>query len=341
MTCKNLLDAFGDIDPKIIHAAAPHPRQNRSRNLWIRMTAVAACMAMVLSIGFANGWFQNTVSPDTTIGDFVYPDRWENMVTGSAVSDNTDLDSADVETYWEGFPVSYWLWEELQKEENDDKIFALTITERNKAEDDFTYNGMSVQDYNRFMQELEEKHNYLWKKLREFEKAGLWLCWGETLYTTGIPEDVPIVGGQKFSEELYWEEVAYYGQDMIDTYTQNNTLLIDKLQADAYALEAEIEQDEQIAVEWRRAYDAAVSYELFETLREKGYCAWYVDYTTYLFATKQELKDMKIEHKDYYLDLARRDFLNSDQDIPATSPDVPDVVQPLPDAEIPDTDDVE
>ncbi len=338
MTEQKLLNALGDIDLVLIEDAAPRSDRPFRRKLFYSITGVAACLALIVTVGSMTGLWKTLFGPNTMPdvlpndhpnyeGAIIMPVPWKDMVAG-----NVGADTSDALYDWFGFEVSYDLYEALNRSENDDKYFALTISRHGYGKEDFVYASMTVADYEQFRKSIDGKRDYRWNKLHQFEKTGLWLCWGEILYTTGIPSDVPIVGGDKWAEELYLREVEFFGQDLIDTYTNGHTLLLDQLQADGIALEAEIAADEQLAEEWRQAYARSENYQTFNDLLDKGYYVYHFKHLTYLFITKDQLKNMDIDHDEYSLNFAYRNPLEGqpEENVPTDEPDVePDV--PLPD----------
>lgn len=68
MTSKDLFREFGNIDSKMIEAAAPEEKTiKRNANVLVKWTAIAACLAFILSGVFLYNTFHSTNTPDNNI----------------------------------------------------------------------------------------------------------------------------------------------------------------------------------------------------------------------------------------------------------------------------------
>ena len=83
----------------------------------------------------------------------------------------------------------------------------------------YVYQGKTLQQY----WDASEEERTLPERMGALYKLGDYLKYGEALYTTGTPD------GEKWKEELYWEEVEYIGQELLDQYIIEGVFYKEKL----------------------------------------------------------------------------------------------------------------
>lgn len=334
MTSKDILDNLEGIDPEFVAEAAPCER--KANKIWGRWVAAAACLA--LAAGFALPHFWKPAGNVIGNGELWLPVAVDDIIWGTPDSNNSSVEVPDDSVVapddvvdrliWGGFPVSVRLYEALEQNTDPKKVFAICITRIGQAGlYEFQYQGVTLGEINDLMDSKKETM----QKLRALQKEGLWLRFGEVLYTTGIPKDVPVVGGDKWSEKLYRDTVADYGEDFLAKYIVDGELLSDKITADleqaTKVFDDLYEKHQQIRAEFGRQGTAAAE----EMLKKQGLCTWNTGGKLYWFATEEELENAKLAKLQYYLSLGSRAVFDGE---PAEGPH--DMNEPLPEVKISD-----
>ena len=183
----------------------------------------------------------------------------------------------------------------LEDTDNAGKYFAVVISKKDRSDmDSFVYNGKT---YKALTDEIEQ-NKAEFHKLSKLEKEGSLLCWGETLYTTGIPADVPVIGGEKWARELYDERVAYYGDELLSKYIHEGKFEAADLAADikntcdlANSLSAEYDE---LWNEYNKQNSVRYLSELQE--KNKNICIRMYNGYAVLFVTADELSGVKLSN---------------------------------------------
>lgn len=308
MTSKDILDNLEGIDPEFVAEAAP--RERKANKIWVRWVAAAACLALAAGFALPHLWKPG--------GNVIGTGLWLPVAIDDIIWDIPDSNPSNVELpnediaapddvvdrlIWGGFPVSVRLYKALEQNTDPKKVFAICITRIGQAGlYEFQYDGMTLGEINDLMDAKKETM----QKLQSLQKEGLWLRFGEALYTTGIPKEVPVVGGDKWSEKLYRDTVADYGEDFLAKYIVDGELLSHKIVSDLEQATEEFEdlykKHQQIRAEFGRQGTAAAE----EKLNKQGLCVWNTGGKLYLFATEEELKNVKLEKLEYFLSLGSR-----------------------------------
>jgi len=301
MTSKDIFENFSGIDPEFITDGAPRAARTRS-SLFVRIAAAAACLCLIFGLGF--GWIQSekmvNIAPNE--GRF-FPAGRDEMIW--AVDQNPDI-STDEEAFmqWKGFTVEIDLYDALEKNTDPEKYFAVTVTKQGQlGMKDFLYQGTTLGELDSRM----EAWDIQWKNMMSLEKEGLWLRFGEALYTTGIPTDVPLVGGDKWSESLYWETVARYGEEMLAKYIVDGEFLSERLVQDREVLEQEMEKLRAFRSEAYGAFKQQNAFRLLDNMQKQKLAVWYEGGNLYLFVTEKQIAKLKLDKDEYTLSLTSRE----------------------------------
>lgn len=293
MTNRDIYRNMSGIHPQLITDAAPKENEKSTIKLWTKWGVMAACFIMIIAI-------VTTIIPhiDNPHEDLELPDALENIVWALQVSD-TLPEISDGYTEWNGLTVKMSLKNALENRDNAGKYFAVTIFTKEQSNlDSFAYNGKT---YKELGEEIEQNSDRL-SKLSQIEKDGPYICWGETLYTTGIPADVPIVGGEKWSKESYDERIAIYGEEFLSEFIHDG-----KFEASAVAEEQktrwelynslEVEREAFLA-EYKKQSSIKVLNELQQ--KNKNICVRQWNGNAVMFVTAQELSSIKLSNLSEY-----------------------------------------
>lgn len=294
MNNMKLLVSIGGIDDDLIVRAGTDilPSQiqkRRKRKILIRASAIAACLALALCVGYLSGSFGKLLDPAKP----EFPDALENMTWAPHGSTSEISEIEDGLTEWNGLTVKMSLKDALENTDNAGKYFAVVISKKDRSDmDSFAHNGKT---YKALTDEIKQ-NKAEFDKLSELEKEGPLLCWGETLYTTGIPADVPVIGGEKWTRALYDERVSYYGDELLSKYIhegkfaaadiaddiKNSCAAGNSLSAELYAL--------------RNEYAKQNSVRYLNELQEKNkdICIRLYNGYAVLFVTADELSGVKL-----------------------------------------------
>lgn len=299
MTNKDLYREFGNIDPEMVEAAAPAEKvQIKRRNVWTKWASIAACLIVVIGIGFSIPGIMNFISNDKPVEpNFELPTGIDNIIWGSSNDSPVSPDSADSYMKWNGWNVDLSLYEVLNSSDAD-KYIAIIVNKDNVPErDDFEYNGKKRGE----LKEEQDALIVLREKYIEFRGDEPYLKYGEDIYTTGTSE------GEKWTKELYDEKVAYYGEDFINKYIVQGAFEIDLFSQDLLECEHRIGSLSNELVEIDETYQKQFISAIQKKFSKTGACVVVRDGKIYLFVVKEELADMRITNKgDYYLQLANR-----------------------------------
>ena len=136
--------------------------------------------------------------------------------------------------------------------ENPNGTFAVTAKYRPTPQDvtDFTHEGKTLFE----LAVAADNERMMLEKMAELLKVGDELKYGEALYTTGGPN------GIKWTQELYEEKLAYFGEELINKYIVNGEFLADTLKKDI-----EEHNETSAARTYKLAYNAYLETVLSET----------------------------------------------------------------------------
>ncbi len=118
---------------------------------------------------------------------------------------------------WKGKAVTGQMLEWLQSAAAEDTL--PLVWAKPGIDMSYVYQGKTLQEY----WDASEEERTLPERMAALYKLGDYLKYGEALYTTGTPE------GEKWAEELYWEEVEYIGQELLDQYVIEGVFYKEKL----------------------------------------------------------------------------------------------------------------
>lgn len=312
---KRLQDAIGLIDIRYIaelsdQLAARRKRQRRLITIW----AAAACFSLILTVGIGHTLSeaqQNRIADPYTLTlptdadqiiwaakafDLTYSSTEDGIgviASESAVSDSL------VQMTWRGWELSGDLYLALEEAEADD-YFAVLVSRRYdyNARMNFVYEGKTRGEW-----EVEyEILNAQQRRLGEFSKAGHLLKYGEALYTTGTPD------GERWTKELYEQQIDYYGAVLIEKYIRDGEFLIGQLEADMVANDLRLTELKRLLVDLSDAYTEQEALAAYPIFAKRGISCGIRNGKLYLFLTKQDLSSRtmpRAQHR-YVLSLASR-----------------------------------
>lgn len=293
MNNMKLLTSLGGIDDDLIVRAGADilPSQIKKKSkikACMKVSVIAACLALVLCVGYFGGLFGQL--PGSTEPQFAFPDAPENMIWATHGS-NSEIE--DNFTEWNGLTVKMSLKDALEDTDNAGKYFAVVISKKDRSDMySFAYNGKT---YKQLTDEIRQ-NKAEFDKLSELEKEGLLLCWGETLYTTGIPSDVPVIGGEKWTRALYDERVSYYGDEFLSKYIHEGKFEASDIAADikntcdiANSLSAE---RNALRIEYNKQNSVRYLSELQE--KNRNLCIRLYNGYAALFVTADELSGLEL-----------------------------------------------
>ena len=286
MTQKNLLDAMGRIDAKLITEAAPDtPFRKNTNKTWVKWGAIAACLALILSTIIMSSIFRK----DDT---FILPTDINNIIW----SQNGDIPGIEmVIPLWEGWRVdSHYLYEQLEKAAPN-QYFALHISKT--FWDGFVYNGKTVAE---ILNEKEET-NALVNKLYQFLKIS-----------------------DKWGDEQYEERFENFGEDFLTKYIAEGELNKALIEEDMLKAMAEAEKLEVMYDDAYKAYHSSYVNDTEKVFSDLGLCTIVKNNKLFIFVQKEKLANLDVADKGgYKLSLAkRRNYEYEEGDIPTYKTDV-------------------
>lgn len=206
---EKIFESIANIDEKFIAEAGTNTRK-KTRTVWIRWAAAAACICLLAGAAIAvlknlsHGEITASVPEDKS--QIIIPDN-------PLIASELDL----IQT--EGTTVSEKLAEKLEKANEDDILDILVQVVSFK--DNFLYEGKTISAYYKGFQENE----LLSEKLYELLSEGESLKYGEALYEGGAPE--------KWAKALYEERMAFYGgEQFLNQYIAEGEFLKEKAEED-------------------------------------------------------------------------------------------------------------
>lgn len=199
--------------------------------------------------------------------------------------------------YWNGLNIGGTLYQALQ---NDlDGEFKVTVTYHPPTANitSFTYEGKTLSEL------AIEADNETVKpeKMKELLKVGDELKYGTALYEKGTPE------GVKWDKRLYYDKVAYFGDELLNKYIVNGEFRRDALEKDI------ANYNERSAREkYKRAYNAYMEDVIIpasiKKLSDDGIKCERIAYAANgitFSATAAQLEDLPLDDlKNWYVDLA-------------------------------------
>lgn len=252
---------------------------------------LAACITIIIATAII------IPNIDKLPADLELPVALENIVWAPQAPSNLQ-EVEDGFTEWNGLTVKMSLKNALENRDNTGKYFAIKIFKKEQSDlNSFVYNGKT---YKELVDEIEQKSDRL-SKLSLIQKIGPYLCWGETLCTTGIPADVPVVGGTKWYKYYYDDIVDSLGEDFVSEFIHDG-----KFEASAAAEEdktgwelynfLEVERDAFLA-----EYKKQSSIKILNELRKnKSICVRQCNDDAVLFVTANELSGIKLNNLSEY-----------------------------------------
>ncbi len=276
-----LVDAISNIDNDIIEQYfktkdALNKKRDKARftipiRKWIM---VAACFVLIAVSTFVIVKFNiNNLSVGTSTN------------TNSNFAPNTD----GIESTWNDLMVSLNLYEALSNG-NEQDIFDIVATVSFSIPNDYIYNGKK---YSEYLKELKEAKDFLPKANYLVEEGDL-LKYGELLYTDGTPN------GTKWTKAKYDKIVAYYGEEMLNTYIVNGKFLKEKLLYDIENTENKIQSLENTLNEAKEAIRQSALEKGVSDFLKAGQNATVKDGKISLTITKKDFSNLTIDNKEKY-----------------------------------------
>ena len=319
---KLLQDAMGKIDERYIAEVintVPERAVGLRRSM-LRYASLAACLCLLIG-GIGVVWKQ--ISVRTTepcyATEFLPPVDLDRIVWGEpdaiSASGNPSESVSDslVMMHQDGWNLSGELYLAMEKAAPDTYL-AILVSRRYDYNDmmRFSYKGKTRGEWEVEKEILSARR----RKLGELSKEGLWLQYGEALYTTGTPD------GERWTKELYEERVNFYGAYFLEQYIINGTLQSEKIEREMQATEARLSEITLIMLELEDAYAAQNAEEDCTLFAQKGVHYALKNGRLYLFLTAQELRDLRIRGKSkLFLSLANRRVFGSEEQLPSARVD--------------------
>ena len=265
---------------------------------WQSYVAIAACLLLIVGGIFGAPSIMklfNNVEP--SIVDNVLPTDIDKIIWAANGQSNEDPDDTNALVTWNGWSVSYSLYEVLNRVDKTDFI-AIVVSKNNSAElDSFEYKGTTLVQLRAERDELD----LLSDKLIDFHKEGEWLKYGELLYTTGTPD------GEKWAKSLYDERVTFYGEDFIEKYIVDGNVQTDLLNENYATCQERFSEIAEEIDALIKAYGESYVDEVEDIFVSAGACTVVRNNTVFLFEQKENLANLKVDNKEnYMLSLARR-----------------------------------
>ena len=312
-----LQDAMGMIEERYIaEVIASAPVRGGIRRRVIRYASLAACLCVLIGAGAVVASWRTDCQQDVSyITEYLPSVGLDQIIWGSesqlvsSESISTSTSDTLVSMKQNGWNMSGELYMAMQ--EASPETYIAVLVSRGYDYNDmmrFTYEGKTRGEWE-VERDILNTHQ---RKLGEFSKEGLWLQYGEALYTTGTPD------GEKWTKELYEERVNFYGAYFLEQYIVNGSLLSEKIEQEMRDNEARLKEISVILVQLEDAYAEQYAHEDFEKFAEKGlYCA-VKNGRLYLFITSRGLSKLRLQGKSkYYLSLANRRAFEAEDQLPS------------------------
>lgn len=205
--------------------------------------------------------------------------------------DDSESDAIEATVLWNGLHISRSLSTALSSAENSE-IFAIDInTVPDASINRFVYNGKTYEEYSYERDELRNQLN----KLQYLEKEGLYLKYGEALYTTGTPS------GEKWAKELYEQKVAYYGAQILEKYIVDGAFSEMKVIEDITAIKNEIDDISRTLEAIRNEYSQITAEETFNYFKSKGYNVHLYPFRVLLYISKEDFSGLNVANVKRYV----------------------------------------
>jgi len=254
-----------------------------------------------ISVSF--GWKADGVNPHNTSSDFdgtsqtIYFYVGEN---GTGISNNgweaaqkayEDKSDNDIMFYdslyvkWNGKEVMSNLYDALRKPS--DAVLPINFKLSMSPDYNFEYKGKKLSEYS------NANYSEEMMKLKDLQMYGNQLKYGETIYTTGMPD------GTKRTKEWYEERVEYFGEELLSKYIVDGEFLEEKLRVDIN----ELMKNNRIAnEEAEKAFYSYISDEAIKQLDKQNIKYEYMTEPKRLviYVTAEEFKAMKLDNVSRY-----------------------------------------
>ena len=164
----------------------------------------------------------------------------------------------------------------------------------------FKYNGQDLTEYAR------ADYSEYAIKLKDLQMYGNQLQYGETIYTTGMPD------GTKRTKEWYEERVEYFGEELLSKYIVDGEFLEEKLRADINEL---MNNNRKAYEEAEKAYFSYISDEAIKQLDKQNIRYEYMTEPKRLviYVTAEEFKSLTLDNVTRYgLDISVANGLTVD-----------------------------
>ena len=254
-------------------------------------------------ISFSFGWKAAGVNPHNTSSDFdgtsqtIYFYVGEN---GTGISNNgieaaqkayEDKSDNDIMFYdslyvkWNGKEVMSNLYDVLRKPS--DEVLPINFKLSMSPDYNFEYKGKKLSDY------ANANYNEEMNKLKDLLMYGNQLQYGETIYTTGMPD------GTKRTKEWYEERVEYFGEELLSKYIVDGKFLDENLRADINEL---TKNNRTVYKEAEKAYYSYISDEAIKQLDEQNIRYEYLiePKRVVIYVTAEEFKSIKLDNTARY-----------------------------------------
>lgn len=297
MTGESIFSAFGGLDPDLIIKGAPKEktRKKRSHNLFKIITAAAILALAAIIIITALPMITRETEPKlpTEIDSIIW--RYPGSIDSSMI----------IYDPWYDWHTDEALYNALHEASRYDYI-AINVTK--KLTDKYLYDGMTIPEISQKREYNEKRHSLL----LELMKEGEILKYGEKLYTEGIP-------GVRWSKDTYDRTVERYGKEFLDEFIRGGVFYSNEAQAEMEIAEAEALRLARLYGKALEAYHASYLEEERDKFAAAGACAIVKNGRLFIFVTKAELANLKINNRNetYYLKLAyKRNYEHDPENTP-------------------------
>ena len=255
------------------------------------------------SITFRFGWKADGENPLNASSDFIgmhqtmYFYIGEN---GTGISNNgieaaqkayEDKSDNDIMFYdsiyvkWNGKEVMSNLYDVLRKPS--DEVLPISFKLSMSPDYNFEYKGKKLSEY------ANANNSEEMNKLKDLLMYGNQLQYGETIYTTGMPD------GTKRTKEWYEERIEYFGKELLSKYIVDGKFLDENLRADINEL---TKNNRTVYKEAENAYYSYISDEAIKQLDEQNIRYEYLTEPkrVVIYVTAEEFKSIKLDNTARY-----------------------------------------
>ena len=211
---------------------------------------------------------------------------WEAaQIAYEAKSDDDIMFYDSIYVKWNGKEVMSNLYEKLRKPS--EEVLPINFKIATSLDYNFEYKGKTLAEY------ANADHTEEMGKLRDLLMYGNQLQYGETLYTTGMPD------GTKRTKEWYDERVEYFGEELLSKYIVDGRFLEEFLRFDISII---MKQNRETLQEAEKAYYRFLADEAVKQLDEQNIRYEYMTEPKRLviYVTAEEFNSLSLDNVRFY-----------------------------------------